>query len=145
MDAVNTNYLVELKSEHRTIGRRLEEIKGFIQTRNIQDISIHLDVLKESLLAHFKKEGDKIYGELLNAVKDKDIKLAELTVSAFSGAMKGMENRIFDFFTKYSHKDEIAGQMTEFHYDFQMFYEDILKRVASEEKVIYPIYEKHCC
>lgn len=43
MNGFNKNYLNELKNEHKTIFRILEDIKGFIQTNNAQDIAIHMD------------------------------------------------------------------------------------------------------
>jgi len=71
--------------------------------------------------------------------------MIEMTISTFSTAMKGIEDRILRFLEKYPSKDEIAKVAADFNKDFQGVYEDIIKRVNNEEKVLYPIYEKYCC
>lgn len=60
MNGFNRNYLNEFKSEHKTVCRILEDIKGFIQTNNDQGIATHMDLIKQDLLAHLKKEDDKL-------------------------------------------------------------------------------------
>ena len=145
MNGFNRNYLNELKNEHKTICRILEDIKGFIQTNNAQDIATHMDLIRQYLLAHLKKEDSKLYGDLLKEAKDKNIELVAITVTTFATAMKGIEARILKFFDKYPAQDEIIKHIAEFYEDFQEAYEDVQKRVNNEEKILYPMYEKHCC
>ena len=145
MNGFNRNYLNEFKSEHKTVCRILEDIKGFIQTNNAQGIATHMDLIRQYLLAHLKKEDDKPYGDLLKEAKDKNIELVAIAVNTFSTAMKGIAARTLKFFDKYHAEDEIIKHIAEFNKDFQGAYEDIQKRVDNEEKMLYPMYEKHCC
>lgn len=145
MNAQNKDYMMELKSEHKTVARLIEEIKGLIQKNDTQGIAAHMGTLKSGLLAHLKKEDDKLYADLLKTAREKNIEMVVITVNTFSTAMKGIAARILGFFDKYPNKDEIAKLTTEFSKDFQGVYEDIMKRVNNEEKVLYPMYEKHCC
>ena len=145
MNAQNKDYLMELKGEHKIVGRLIEEIKGLIQKKDAQGIAAHMGTLKSGLLVHLKKEDDKLYRDLLQEAKDKNLELVTITVNTFSTAMKGIAARILKFFDKYPNKDEIIKHVAEFNGDFQGVYEDILKRVNNEETVLYPMYEKHCC
>ena len=145
MNAQNKDYLMELKGEHKIVGRLIEEIKGLIQKKDAQGIAAHMGTLKSGLLVHLKKEDDKLYRDLLQEAKDKNLELVTITVNTFSTAMKGIAARILRFFDKYPNKDEIIKHVAEFNGDFQGVYEDILKRVNNEETVLYPMYEKHCC
>ena len=145
MNAQNKDYLMELKGEHKIVGRLIEEIKGLIQKKDAQGIAAHMGTLKSGLLVHLKKEDDKLYRDLLQEAKDKNLELVTITVNTFSTAMKGIAARILRFFDKYPNKDEIIKHVAEFNGDFQGVYEDILKRVNNEETVLYHMYEKHCC
>jgi len=146
MNAQNRDYLMELKGEHKTVARLLEEIKDLIQKKDTQGIAAHMGTLKSGLLSHLEKEDDKLYFDLRNKTKDKkNMEMIEMTISTFSTAMKGIEDRILRFLEKYPSKDEIAKVAADFNKDFQGVYEDIIKRVNNEEKVLYPIYEKYCC
>lgn len=145
MNELNRNYLNELKNEHKVVGRLIDEIKGLIQKNDVQGIASHMNTLKSGLLAHLKKEDDKLYADILKTAKEKNIDMVTITVNTFSTAMKGIAARILGFFEKYPNKDEITRMMAKFSKDFNGVYEDIMKRVSNEEKVLYPIYEKHCC
>lgn len=145
MNEANRNYLNELKNDHKTVIRLLEDIKDSIQTKDTQGIATRIDSLKNGLVAHLKKEDDKIYVELLGLAKDKNIELVAITMNTFSTAMKGIASRALKFLDKYPNKEEITRLTTEFHKDFQEVYDDILKRLDREEKVLYPMYEKYCC
>lgn len=146
MNESNRGFLNELKNEHKVVGRFLEDIKGFIQTKDAQGVVTRMGSLKSSLLAHLKKEDDKVYAELTMVAKEQKIQMVEITVNTFSTAMKGIATRILKFFDRYPNMDEIATRLaTEFHKDFQGVYDDILKRVKNEETVLYPMYEKYCC
>lgn len=146
MNEINKNYINELKSDHKIVGQLLEDIKFSIQAKDIQGIATRIDSLKKSLFGHLKKEDDKLYFDLRNKAKDKkNMEMIEMTVSTFSTAMKNIEARILRFLEKYPSKDEIAKVAADFNKDFQGVYEDIMKRVNNEEKVLYPMYEKYCC
>ncbi|MBI3399152.1 MAG: hemerythrin domain-containing protein [Deltaproteobacteria bacterium] len=145
MNELNRSYLNELKGEHKTVGQVLEEIKGFVAANNIQGIAGRMGLLKNGLVAHIKKEDGKMYTDLLKTAKDMNIEMVSVTVNTFSTAMKGIADRVLKFFGKYPDKDAIAKNTAEFNKDFHGVYEDIMKRVNNEEKVLYPMYEKHCC
>ncbi len=145
MNELNRNFLNELKNEHKAVGRLLEDIKGFIQTKDTQGIVARMGSLKNSLLAHLKKEDDKVYIELVKVAKEQKIQMVEITVNTFSTAMKGIATRVLKFFDKYPNGDIVARLLTELPKDFQAVYDDILKRVNNEETVLYPMYEKYCC
>lgn len=145
MNELNRNYLNDLKNDHKMVIKLLDDIKGSTQTKDIQGITSFMDQLKNGLLAHLKKEDDKIYADLLNVAKERNIELVTITINTFSTAMKGIAARVLKFFDKYPNKEEIAMHTTEFYKDFQEVYEDLHKRVDREEKVLYPMYEKYCC
>lgn len=145
MNKTNRDYLNELKNEHKIVEHLLEDIKGYTQTKDMKEITARMDSLKNDLLSHLKKEDDKVYMELLKVAKEKKIELIEITVNTFSTAMKGVAGRVLKFFDKYSTMEGIGMPTAEFQEDFQVVCEDILKRINSEEKVLYPMYEKYCC
>ena len=145
MNAQNRDYLMELKGEHKTVARLLEEIKDLIQKKDTQGIAAHMGTLKSGLLSHLKKEDDKLYRDLLKEAKGKNIELVAITVNTFSTAMKGIAARTLKFFDKYPAEDEIIKHIAELNKDFQGAYEDVQKRVNNEEKILHPMYEKHCC
>lgn len=145
MNELNKNFLNELRNEHKEFGRLLEDVNGFIQKKDIQGIASHMDLLKNGLLAHLKKEDNRVYTELTNVAKEKKIAMVEITVNTFSTAMKGIATRTLKFFDKYYSKDEVERLLTGFPKDFQVVNEDIRKRINNEESVLYPMYDKYCC
>lgn len=145
MSEANKNYLTELKKEHEEIGQHLEEIKGFVKTRDFYTIAVRMHAFKDGFFSHMKKERDKMHAELISAVEAKNMKLQTVTIGSFCSAMKGVEERAVRFFNKYRDKEAIEREANEFHKDFHAICEDILKKVSSEEKILYPMYERHCC
>ncbi|MBI5875804.1 MAG: hypothetical protein HZB81_08210 [Deltaproteobacteria bacterium] len=146
MNELNRNYLYELRNECQTIVRLLEDIKGFIQANDIHGRVAHMDTFKNKLIGHMKKVDDKLYADLSKTTKEKKIEMVSITVDAFSTAMNGMAERILKFFDKYPINGDATIKLSlEFKKDFQTAHEDILKRLNNEAKILFPMYEKHCC
>ena len=61
MNKTNSDYLNELKNEHKILERLLGDIKGYIQANDIKGIDSHMDSLKNDLLSHLNKEDKDIY------------------------------------------------------------------------------------
>lgn len=145
MSMTNMEYLNKLLDDHKAFEQSLEEIKDLIKTKDIEGIASRMNSLKNNFMTHLKEEDNKIYADLLKVAREKDIELIEVTINTFTTAMKGVAARISKFFDKYAEKKEIDRLTTEFHKDFQGVYEDLMKRIGSEEKVLYLIYKKYCC
>lgn len=141
----NRIYLNGLKNDHKAVVAFLEDIKRFEDFRDLQGIASRVTSLKNGLVAHLKKEDDKIYPELLTHAREKNLELVSITINTFSTAMKGIASRAIIFFGKYPGSEDIGRQSAEFSKDFQAVYEDIRSRVEREEKTLYPMYEKYCC
>lgn len=144
MNALNRNYLNELKDEHTAAGHIMGEINSFIRTKDAR-MAAHTEILRNALLAHIKKEDEKLYAELRKTANDKNIEMVKITIDVFSTAMKGIAERILRFFEKYPGREAILKDMDGFQKGFLSVMEDISKRVEKEEKILYPMYEKHCC
>lgn len=145
MNKLNKNYLMKLKNEHKIVERFLEDIKGFIQMNDVQGIASRMDLLKNALIEHLKKKDNKMYADLLTTAREKNIGMVYTAIDTFFTAMKGIADRVLKFFDKYPDKDAITRLTAEFSKDFQEAYADILMMVNNEERILYPLYEKHCC
>ncbi|MBI5286870.1 MAG: hemerythrin domain-containing protein [Deltaproteobacteria bacterium] len=145
MNGANRDFLEGLKKEHQAAAGLLEEVQRAFQQNQLSKTAQSLSALKGALLGHLKKEDEKLYPELSKLAQEKDLGLIKTTLSTFSTAMKGISERLIRFFDKYQGSEEIARDSATFKTDLTMVVESLHKRIDGEEKVLYPMYEKHCC
>lgn len=145
MNTVNHGYLSKLKDEHKVVRQLLEEIKGLTGTKDFNGIASRLALLKRDIVAHTKKEDEKLYVELSDAAEREHMTLIKSTINTFSNAMNSVALRSIDFFDRYSNRDEIERSLTQFISNLAAIQRDILMRLESEEKALYSMYEKYCC
>lgn len=125
----------DLKKEHGLITDLLKAIKEVgIGSKEGKDKFL---AAKKGLLAHLKKEDEKLYPVLRKAAEtDRDLKL---TLDYFARDMQEVTRITLEFFDKYA-KTEASG--LEFAKDFGKLIAVLGSRVRKEENALYPGYEK---
>lgn len=122
----------------------MDDLGNQIRLGDVRGATATLRRLQESLLAHLKSEDEKLYIDLKSADPSGTGGMISVTVSTFSTAMRGISARADRFFKKYGDGAAISGDPKGLQSDFANLQADILRRIQSEETVLYPLYEKHC-
>jgi hypothetical protein len=91
---------------------------------------------KEGLLAHLKKEDEKLYPALREAAENTPS--LKQTMDMFAKDMEAISKSAIDFFAKYAK----GGTSSEFANDFGRLTGILGMRIRKEEKIIYAEYEK---
>lgn len=121
--------IAELKREHNAIIAALNEVKrAGIGKKAGQDLLIST---KQTILAHLKKEDERVYS-LLNSAAVQDADLNE-TLEFYAASMKDITGTVLEFYEKYSQ----GGSGFEFEKDFGRLCAKLSLRITKEENVIY--------
>lgn len=124
----------ELKNEHKWIQHLLGQVKsvGITSTAGIEKLLLS----KKALLAHLKKEDDKLYPILRDAGKtNQDI---NLTLKMFTDDMKSITDQVISFYAKY--ENGIQNKL-DFATDFGVIVSILNDRIWREETILYPKFE----
>ena len=126
--------ILELKKEHGQIAGILNEVSKLgISSKEGQQ---KLMDAKLGLLAHLKKEDDKLYPVLKRAAEsDPDLKQ---TLDIYAKDMAGISKAAIDFFTKYAN----GGSGMEFAKDMAGLFSTLKTRIRKEEDVLYKEYDR---
>lgn len=124
----------ELKQEHGNIANLLGEITklGITSTEGQRKLMN----AKQGLLAHLKKEDDRLYPALQRAAESNPA-LKE-TLDVYAKDMAGISNAAINFFTKYAN----GGSGIEFGKDIGGLVSTLKVRIRKEEDVLYKEYDK---
>jgi hypothetical protein len=126
----------ELKNEHQWLVGRVTEIR---QNPGAPDVLKQLVQVKKGLLAHLRKEDDRLYPMLMKAGAS-DPKAREV-YEMFANEMKKIGAAAIAFFEKYS--PERSGPLGgEFIKDLDGLIKVLGDRIASEEMTLYPTYDR---
>ncbi len=123
----------ELKKDHSEIVAILNEVKelGILSKEG----QAKLLSVKESLLAHLRKEDEQLYPVLKKGAEhNKDLKN---TLDLFAIDMENVSRVVQEFFDKYSRG--VSGK--ELQKEFENLCEALDKRVRNEEDILYDEYE----
>ncbi len=122
----------ELKSEHAKIAKVLEQASSLgITSPEAQKMLLEA---KAGLLAHLKKEDEKLYPVLRKAAeKNPDLKRV---VDHFAKDMEAISQVALDFFDKYAE----GGSGFEFGKDFGRLFSSLSNRIHREESILYQKY-----
>ena len=124
----------ELKKEHVAIANILGEVSKLGITS--KEGQAKLMVAKNGLLAHLKKEDDKLYPALKSAAQnDKNL---GFTLDVYAKDMDGISKAAIAFFTKYAQ----GGSGMEFAKDIGGLVATLKSRIRKEEDVLYEEYNK---
>ncbi len=124
----------ELRKEHAEIGEALARVKELgIVSKEAQDLLLSA---KEGLLAHLKKEDERLYPVLQKKSKNND--RLKFTLDMFAKDMNSVSKSALEFFDKYAN----GGDDMEFSVDFGAFLARLKGRIRKEETIIYAEYEK---
>lgn len=127
-------FIAELKDDHILILTTLEEIitVGIRSNEGQQKLL----KIKNALLAHLKKEDEKLYPPLEEVAKtDKNLRV---TLEIFAQDMIKTSELVMAFFEKYNN----PPQSLEFVKDFGKLYALLNNRIRKEENILYAEYEK---
>ncbi len=123
----------EFKGEHAKIIAMLKEVKELgILSKEGQD---KLMSIKAHLLAHLKKEDEKLYPVLRKEAEDNE--RLKGTLDLFALDMENVSSVVQKFFDKYS-EGEIDGN---FSINFESLYAALSVRIKNEEDALYEGYE----
>lgn len=126
----------EFKNEHKWLVAKLMEVNKQLGTSKAAST---LNDARKGLLAHLKKEDNKLYPTLQEAAKD-DEKIAHL-YRTFSEEMNEISAAALAFFEKYA-SDAQATATPAFKRDFDGLLSTLAKRVGAEETLLYPAFAK---
>ena len=129
-----SSLIEELKREHAEIIAMLNEVKelGILSKEG----QARLMSVKESLLAHIKKEEEQFYPVLR---KEAEInKQLESILDLLAVGMMNVSRVALEFFDKYSRG--VSGK--EFPEELENLFVALNKRIRNEEDVLFPEYEK---
>lgn len=124
----------ELKKEHTLIVDILNEVAKLGITSNEGQRKL-LDA-KQGLLAHLKKEDDRLY-PVLKSAAEKNPALKQ-TLDIFAKDMTGISKAAIDFFGKYSQ----GGSGLEFARDIGKLFTTLKSRIRKEEDILYKEYDR---
>ncbi|OGX23475.1 MAG: hypothetical protein A3J51_02645 [Omnitrophica WOR_2 bacterium RIFCSPHIGHO2_02_FULL_45_21] len=124
----------ELKNDHAEIVKVLTKVRELgIGSKDGQDTLL---AAKEGLLAHLKKEDERLYPSLRKAAENTPG--LKYTLDMFAKDMAPVSKNAIDFFGKYAK----GGANIEFAKDFGGLVGALGTRIQKEEKILYPEYEK---
>ncbi|MBI5970137.1 MAG: hemerythrin domain-containing protein [Deltaproteobacteria bacterium] len=124
----------EFQRDHVVIMDTLNVVKRHgLSSREGKD---GLNSVRDTLLAHLKKEDAHLYPVLRKAA-EKDEALKQ-TLDLFAKDMAEISNAALKFFAKYA----AGGAGTEFARDFGGLYATLQGRIRKEENNLYKAYEK---
>jgi len=123
----------ELKRDHKTIVNVLDEVgKLGISSKEGQQ---RLMDAKQGLLAHLKKEDDRLYPVLKSAAEKKQS--LKQTLDIFAKDMAEISKTAIDFFNKYAQ----GGSGLEFARDIGNLFTTLKSRIRKEEDILYKEYD----
>ncbi len=131
----------QLKQEHVKILQGFESIKEGIAGGKSGDVDLinQLRDLKYTLVVHLDLEDTKLYPGLINAGGE-----AKELGEKFSAEMLGISKTALVFFGKYmSEKIADLAKSSVFRKELNGILQAITKRIDTEEKVLFPAYEKY--
>lgn len=124
----------ELKKEHTVIVDILNEVSKLgITTKEGQRKLLDA---KQGLLAHLKKEDDRLY-PVLKTAAEKNPALKQ-TLDLFAQDMAGISKAAIDFFAKYSQ----GGSGLEFARDIGALFTTLKSRIRKEEDILYSEFDR---
>ncbi len=125
----------ELKREHAVIIDGLTQLMDkVISSKEGQQLLLNL---KQSLLAHLKKEDGQLY-PVLNKAAEKDSALKQ-TLDYFASDMAEISEAALAFFDKYS---RVGADIGGFPADFGRLFAALKIRIHREVDVLYAKYER---
>ena len=125
---------LELRKDHGQIVKILNDVSELgITSKEGQRMLMDA---KEGLLAHLKKEDDRLYPVLKKAA-EKNPELKK-TLDIFAADMAGISSAAISFFTKYAQ----GGSGIEFAKDIGSLFSTLKTRIRKEEEYLYKEYDK---
>jgi iron-sulfur cluster repair protein YtfE (RIC family) len=123
----------ELKKDHSEIVATLNEVKklGILSKEG----QTKLLSVKESLLAHLRKEDGQLYPALKKGAEHN--KVLKNTLDLFAMDMENVSRVVLEFYDKYS--EGSLGE--EFEREFEKLFASINSRIRNEEEALYDEYE----
>ncbi|MGX5175370.1 hemerythrin domain-containing protein [Aliikangiella sp. IMCC44653] len=124
----------ELKQEHKAIVHNLNQIKALGVTS--EEGQKKLALAKAGLLAHLRKEDEKLYPKMkIEAAANPELKR---TLDLFGKDMDKVSSAALAFFDKYAG----GGSGLEFAKDFGLLIATLTQRIHKEENVLYEKYNQ---
>ena len=124
----------ELKLDHAQLSDLFRKIVHLGITSEEGRKTLH--DAKATLLAHLKKEDDELYPVLWKTAKDNQN--LKLKLESLANDLGNVTRTISAFFEKYADGEH----ETDFKTDFQKIYLVLSKRINSEERELFPEYDK---
>jgi hypothetical protein len=130
-----SEFVNELKREHAEIKNSLDKIDHI--GHFTKETRFEVEMVKDHLLKHLKKEDKEVYTRLKKAsLNDKHL---EYILQYFEDEAKLISGFAVIFFDKYSSRDVSSDG---FRREFNLIYSTVMKRIEQEEEILFPEYEK---
>ncbi|MEW6697365.1 MAG: hemerythrin domain-containing protein [Bacillota bacterium] len=128
-----------LKRQHQEIGDILNKIEGYISAQTVVeksfDISLNIGLLAGKLLTHLNSEDKYLYPSLANHPDQKTQTISK----RFMEEMGGLSQAFTLYKGKYMIANNIKANPSQFTTETRTVFDAIRKRVAAEEKELYPL------
>lgn len=133
----------DLKQQHQKMAEACKRLADSTGTADGSGLYSQLNQIKSMLTDHLRIEDNQFYPELMKAA-EKDATVAGVA-KAYMTSMGQISQVVGQFFTKYDSGGAINSQKQKFADDWRQIVAALERRIASEEKSLYPLYEKYCC
>ncbi len=128
-----SDLVAELKKEHAAIVAILGEIKA--KGIGSKEAQHKLQLAKNGLLGHLRKEDERLYPALRKAAQTDD-KVRQM-LDSFAAEMAEVSKAALAFFEKY----QSGGDGIEFARDFGRLVGTLASRIRNEESILYAAYD----
>ena len=140
-------FLNELIRQHRDILKFIEEIDTYLRNGE-SDLAMLLSMLKTNqplIMGHVRKEDERFYPELLRTAEEKRLAAVMYAGKVFCESMKDVTRKVAGFLKMYEDVEDVKNGEEGFREDLLEVITTLKKRIDSEERGLYPFYQKYCC
>ena len=128
-----------LEADHRHLLQLYVQIERNVKNRKYSLISDQLAGFKEDFVAHLEAENIKFYGFLEQRFKDQSQEFASLR--RFRKEMRTIERTVIKFLDHWIEYNVDSTSVNEFKAQYESIGEALVKRIESEEKELYTMYQ----
>lgn len=131
--------IAHLESDHQHLLHLYTQIGNNLKNKQFHLISDQLHHFKENFVAHLESENIKFYGFLEQRLKDQSQEFASLR--RFRKEMRTIERTVIKFLDYWIEHRISTAVADEFKLQYQTIGAALIKRIESEEKELYTMYQ----
>lgn len=133
------NLTQRLRAEHQTLLEIVGTLDRHLKAADLQNVNQALSELKAAMLAHLTVEDAELYPGLITLADRVGDEAMAKTARAFQDNMSRISAGLVTFLNRYEGK---RFDIVAFTTDWRSIVEVLSARIGSEEKVLYPMFDK---